>query len=269
MNRISRCSAIYGSRPNPCPCVRGRLIHRRYGDDLGVLWLYPGPCGALTDNPWGARRDVGVDSSCPGGSCNVSCQGGLQVTEGLCQSGVWWRVCGTRSMVLMAGRCELQLASAPTVRMPFGQCAARLFFQLVSSRCEHASWILTSNVPFARCGDVFGDLTISPAGIDRSVHQTDLISLKAGSFKVQKYQTIDITAQGQNTTGCPVCVPMRRCRCLIGLLPGDCGGWQEPGRLASSTCSVSPHVLLRHSRCRRTIREPVLTSIRINSTTPT
>jgi DNA replication protein DnaC len=41
--------------------------------------------------------------------------------------------------------------------IPFEQDAADLFFQLVSSRYEHASLILTSNLPFARWGDVFGD----------------------------------------------------------------------------------------------------------------
>jgi DNA replication protein DnaC len=34
--------------------------------------------------------------------------------------------------------------------IPFEQEAANLFFQLVSSRYEHASLILTSNLPFAR-----------------------------------------------------------------------------------------------------------------------
>ena len=33
--------------------------------------------------------------------------------------------------------------------IPFEQDAANLFFQLVSSRYEHASLILTSNLPFA------------------------------------------------------------------------------------------------------------------------
>src|SRR5215218_5469693 len=36
--------------------------------------------------------------------------------------------------------------------LPFEQDAANLFFQLVSSRYEHASLILTSNLPFARWG---------------------------------------------------------------------------------------------------------------------
>ncbi len=51
--------------------------------------------------------------------------------------------------------------------IPFEQDAANLFFQLVSSRYEHASLILTSNLPFARWGDVFGDQVVAAAMIDR------------------------------------------------------------------------------------------------------
>jgi DNA replication protein DnaC len=41
--------------------------------------------------------------------------------------------------------------------IPFEPEAANLFFQLVSSRYEHASLIVTSNKPFGRWGEVFRD----------------------------------------------------------------------------------------------------------------
>lgn len=41
--------------------------------------------------------------------------------------------------------------------------AANLFFQLVSSRYERASLIVTSNKPFSRWGEVFGDVTVAAA----------------------------------------------------------------------------------------------------------
>jgi len=62
--------------------------------------------------------------------------------------------------------------------IPFEQDAANLFFQLVSSRYEHASLILTSNLPFARWGDVFGDQVVAAAMIDRIVHHAEVITLK-------------------------------------------------------------------------------------------
>src|SRR4051812_32583825 len=46
--------------------------------------------------------------------------------------------------------------------LPFEQDAANLVFQLVSSRYEHASLILTSNLPFSGWGGVFGDQASPP-----------------------------------------------------------------------------------------------------------
>jgi DNA replication protein DnaC len=69
--------------------------------------------------------------------------------------------------------------------LPFEQDAANLFFQLVSSRYEHASLILTSNLAFARWGDVFGDQTVAAAMIDRIVHHADVHTLKGGSYRLK------------------------------------------------------------------------------------
>src|SRR5215475_6450999 len=51
--------------------------------------------------------------------------------------------------------------------LPFEQDAANLFFQLVSSRYEHASLALTSNLPFSGWAGVFGDQVVAAAMIDR------------------------------------------------------------------------------------------------------
>ena len=72
--------------------------------------------------------------------------------------------------------------------IPFDQDAANLFFQLVSSRYEQASLILTSNLTFGRWGDVFGDPTVASAMIDRIVHHADVISLKGASYRMKNYQ---------------------------------------------------------------------------------
>jgi DNA replication protein DnaC len=69
--------------------------------------------------------------------------------------------------------------------IPFEQEAANLFFQLVSSRYEHASLILTSNLPFARWGEVFGDQVVAAAMIDRIVHHAEVITLKGSSYRLR------------------------------------------------------------------------------------
>jgi DNA replication protein DnaC len=69
--------------------------------------------------------------------------------------------------------------------IPFEPEAANLFFQLVSSRYERASLIVTSNKPFGRWGEVFGDDTVAAAMIDRLVHHADVIALKGESYRLK------------------------------------------------------------------------------------
>lgn len=82
---------------------------------------------------------------------------------------------------------------------PFDPDAANLFFQLVSSRYEHGSLILTSNLPFARWDDVVGELTIASARIDRIVHHADVISLKGANCRLKHHQPAPTTAHENHT----------------------------------------------------------------------
>jgi DNA replication protein DnaC len=69
--------------------------------------------------------------------------------------------------------------------IPFEPEAANLFFQLVSSRYERASLIVTSNKPFGRWGEVFGDDVVAAAMIDRLVHHAEVIALKGDSYRLR------------------------------------------------------------------------------------
>ncbi len=69
--------------------------------------------------------------------------------------------------------------------IPFEAEAANLFFQLVSARYERASLIVTSNKPFGRWGEVFGDDIVAAAMIDRLVHHAEVISLKGDSYRLK------------------------------------------------------------------------------------
>ncbi len=57
--------------------------------------------------------------------------------------------------------------------IPFEAEVATLFFQLISVRYERYSVSVTSNKPFGRWGEVFGNATVAAAMIDRLV-QWDL-----------------------------------------------------------------------------------------------
>jgi DNA replication protein DnaC len=69
--------------------------------------------------------------------------------------------------------------------IPFEAEAANLFFQLVSARYERASLIVTSNKPFGRWGEVFGDDVVAAAMIDRLVHHADVVALKGDSYRLK------------------------------------------------------------------------------------
>jgi DNA replication protein DnaC len=69
--------------------------------------------------------------------------------------------------------------------IPFEAEAANLFFQLVSARYERASLIVTSNKPFGRWGEVFGDDVVAAAMIDRLVHHAEVIALKGDSYRLK------------------------------------------------------------------------------------
>jgi DNA replication protein DnaC len=69
--------------------------------------------------------------------------------------------------------------------IPFEPEAANLFFQLVSARYERASLIVTSNKPFGRWGEVFGDDVVAAAMIDRLVHHADVVALKGDSYRLR------------------------------------------------------------------------------------
>ncbi|MFJ9461491.1 ATP-binding protein [Kitasatospora sp. NPDC101447] len=69
--------------------------------------------------------------------------------------------------------------------IPFEPEAANLFFQLVSNRYESASVIVTSNKPFGRWGETFGDETVAAAMIDRLVHHAEVHSLKGESYRMR------------------------------------------------------------------------------------
>jgi DNA replication protein DnaC len=82
------------------------------------------------------------------------------------------------------GRYPLLVVDEPGY-IPFEPEAANLFFQLVSSRYERASLIVTSNKPFGRWGEVFGDDVVAAAMIDRLVHHAEVVALKGDSYRLK------------------------------------------------------------------------------------
>jgi DNA replication protein DnaC len=82
--------------------------------------------------------------------------------------------------------------------IPFDGEAANLFFQLISARYERASVIVTSNKPFGRWGEVFGDPVVAAAMIDRLVHHAEVVNLKGDSYRLKDRDMGRMTTNEEN-----------------------------------------------------------------------
>jgi DNA replication protein DnaC len=69
--------------------------------------------------------------------------------------------------------------------IPFDQDAANLFFQLIASRYEIGSILVTSNLPFGRWGETFSDDVVAAAMIDRLVHHAEVLTLTGDSYRTR------------------------------------------------------------------------------------
>ena len=68
---------------------------------------------------------------------------------------------------------------------PVDRNIAGLFFQLVAARYEKRSVIITTNQPFSKWGEVFGDSVIANAIIDRLVHHSKIIKITGRSYRIK------------------------------------------------------------------------------------
>jgi len=96
------------------------------------------------------------------------------------------------------GRLEVELRRLNRYRvliidevgyLPFDAASASLFFQLIASRYETGSVIVTSNLAFSRWGETLGDDVVAAATIDRLVHHAHVIGLEGDSYRTRAHRT--------------------------------------------------------------------------------
>jgi DNA replication protein DnaC len=69
--------------------------------------------------------------------------------------------------------------------MPIDTHRSNLFFQVVSRRYEKGAIILTTNKPFDRWGEMFGDDVIASAILDRLLHHSHIIAINGPSYRIK------------------------------------------------------------------------------------
>ncbi|MDO5138976.1 MAG: IS21-like element helper ATPase IstB [Oscillospiraceae bacterium] len=62
---------------------------------------------------------------------------------------------------------------------------ANLFFNLISNRYERSSTIITTNSPFSRWADIFGEPVLTNALLDRLLHHCSVININGPSYRMK------------------------------------------------------------------------------------
>ena len=69
--------------------------------------------------------------------------------------------------------------------LPIDTEAANMLFQLINKRYEKKSTIITTNKPFSKWGELFGDNMIANAILDRLLHHSHVISITGKSYRTK------------------------------------------------------------------------------------
>lgn len=71
---------------------------------------------------------------------------------------------------------------------PLDRMAAQFLFQLISRRYQKGSIILTSNKSFGEWGDIFTAQVLASAILDRLLHHSTTINIRANSYRLRQKQ---------------------------------------------------------------------------------
>jgi DNA replication protein DnaC len=96
-----------------------------------------------------------------------------------------------------SGRLEVELKKTSRYKLiiidevghiPLDQDAADLFFQLIASRYDQGSVMVTSNLLFGRWGETFSDDVVAATMIDRLVHhaEVEVLTLTGDSYRTRQ-----------------------------------------------------------------------------------
>ncbi len=69
--------------------------------------------------------------------------------------------------------------------LPIDLNGANLLFQLINKRYEKNSTIITTNKPFSKWGELFGDSMIANAILDRLIHHSHIINITGQSYRMK------------------------------------------------------------------------------------
>lgn len=78
--------------------------------------------------------------------------------------------------------------------LPLDEVGATLFFQLVSTRYERGSILLTSNKSYGDWGSVLGDTVMATAVLDRLLHHSTTVNIRGDSYRLKERKKAGLLA---------------------------------------------------------------------------
>ena len=69
--------------------------------------------------------------------------------------------------------------------LPIDKEGGNLLFQLINKRYEKHSTSITTNISFGKWGDLFGDIMIANAILDRLIHHSTIFNITGKSYRIK------------------------------------------------------------------------------------
>lgn len=69
--------------------------------------------------------------------------------------------------------------------LPIDKEGANMLFQLINKRYENHSTIITTNKSFGKWHEIFGDVTLANAILDRLLHHSHIININGNSYRLK------------------------------------------------------------------------------------
>lgn len=115
--------------------------------------------------------------------------------------------------------------------MPLNRAEANYLFQVVSSRYEKSSLILTSNKAVSEWPELFSDHALATAILDRLLHHSQVFSIKGNSYRLRERMATAATTSESPASAAPTVAqgdvppPKEKRRVPV---PGGVGGGERP-----------------------------------------
>lgn len=92
--------------------------------------------------------------------------------------------------------------------LPIDKQGANMLFQLINRRYEKSTTIITTNQPFSKWADVFGDTVLANAILDRLLHHSHVFTINGKSYRTKEI----LELQTENEAVWPICTSLKNAK---------------------------------------------------------